>query len=254
MPQTIKPVRLADAIAGHIQTMILEGVLRPGEKLSSERDLAEKLGVSRPSLRDAIAQLEAKGLLVSTKSGTMVARFLAPLADPLSELFNGEPRVTQDYFEYRRLVEAHTARLAAERATETDREAIGACLERMKAAHRSDDPSEEAAADANLHLLIYEAAHNVVFLHIMRVLSDMLRKGIFYNREQLYRRAGVRDMLLSQHLRIGEAILARNPAEAESAAADHIHYTFETINDIRAEEIRQAESLRRIERSDLLAN
>jgi DNA-binding FadR family transcriptional regulator len=48
----------------------------------------------------------------------------------------------------------------------------------MKAAHRSDDPTGEADADASLHLLIYKAAHNVVFLHIMRVLSDMLRKGM----------------------------------------------------------------------------
>ncbi len=253
MADTIKSVRLADTIASHIKTMILEGVLRPGEKLNSERELAEKMGVSRPSLRDALAQLETAGLLVTNKSGTTVARFLSPLADPLGELFGNNPRVVSDYFEYRRLVEAHASGLAAQRATKEDCEAISACLARMKAAHTSDDPTEEADADAGLHLLIYEAAHNVVFLHIMRVLSDMLRKGIFYNREQLYRRAGVREILLAQHLRIGEAVLARAPAEAEKAASDHIRYTFETIEDIRRDEVRKAESLRRIDRDDLIA-
>ncbi|HYA71570.1 MAG TPA: GntR family transcriptional regulator, partial [Roseiarcus sp.] len=64
MSETLKPARLADAIAERIQAMILEGVLRPGEKLIAERELAARLGVSRPSLRDGLSQLEAKGLLV----------------------------------------------------------------------------------------------------------------------------------------------------------------------------------------------
>jgi GntR family transcriptional repressor for pyruvate dehydrogenase complex len=252
--ESIKTIRLADTIASHIKTMILEGVLRPGEKLNSERELADKMGVSRPSLRDALAQLETAGLLVTTKSGTTVARFLSPLSDPLGELFGNNPRVVSDYFEYRRLVESHASRLAAQRATREDREAISTCLQRMKAAHTSDDRSEEADADVSLHVLIYEAAHNVVFLHIMRVLSDMLRKGIIYDREQLYRRPGVRDALLAQHLRIGEAVLAAAPEEADKAASEHLRYTFETVEDIRRDEIRQAESLRRIDRKDLLAD
>src|SRR3974377_1481344 len=180
----IRPDRLGDAIAEHIEKRILEGVLRPGEKLAPERELALKLDVSRPSLREALEKLQSKGLLQTTKAGTVVAQFLAPLSRPLAELFADKPRVTADYFEYRRIIEGQAASLAATRATDVDRAALKECCERMRKAHEIDDPSEEAGADADLHLLVYEAAHNVVLLHVMRVFSELLRNDILYNRNQ----------------------------------------------------------------------
>src|ERR1700674_4921905 len=74
----IRPEKLGDAIAEHLEKLILEGVLRPGEKLASERDLALKLDVSRPSLREALEKLQSKGLIETSKGGTVVAQFLAP--------------------------------------------------------------------------------------------------------------------------------------------------------------------------------
>ena len=249
----IRPTKLADAIAEHLEKLILEGVLRPGEKLAAERELAEKLDVSRPSLREALDRLQAKGLIETTKTGTVVAQFLAPLSRPLAELFADKPRVTADYFEYRRIIEGQAAFLAATRATDVDRAAIDDCCQRMRKAHVIDDPSEEASVDADLHLLVYEAAHNVVLLHVMRVFSDLLRNDVLYNRNQLYRRHGVRDQLLKQHLAIGEAVLQADPRAAEKAASDHISFTFHTIEEIRRDEARTEASLRRISRSDLLA-
>ncbi len=249
----IRPDKLADAIANHLEKLILEGVLRPGEKLAAERELAEKLDVSRPSLREALEKLQGKGLLETTKAGTVVAHFLSPLARPLAELFSDKPRVTADYFEYRRINEGQAAALAATRATDVDRKALEDCIARMRLAHALDDPTEEAGADADLHLLVYEAAHNVVLLHVMRVFSEMLRNDVLYNRNQLYRRYGVRDQLLKQHLAIAEAILAGNPKEAEKAASEHISFTFQTIEDIRRDQDRIEVSLRRVSRADLLA-
>lgn len=249
----IRPAKLADAIADHLEKLILEGVLRPGEKLATERELAEKLEVSRPSLREALEKLQAKGLLLTTKAGTVVAQFLSPLARPLSELFADKPRVTADYFEYRRIIEGQAASLAAARLTDVDRAALNECCERMRKAHDLDDPSDEAAADADLHLAIYEAAHNVVLLHVMRVFSELLRNEVLYNRNQLYRRFGVRDQLLKQHLAIAEAMLRGDPKAAEKAASDHINYTFQTIEEIRRDEERVEVSLRRVSRSDLIA-
>lgn len=253
MSEKIKPVRLADSIAEHIQAMILEGVVRPGEKLIAERELAARLGVSRPSLRDALALLQAKGLLVTSKSGTIVAQFLATLVDPLAELFRDSERVSADYFEFRRVVEAHAAGAAAIRATETDRQLIRDCLADMRRAHELSDPTQEAETDVRLHIAVYEAAHNVVVLHVMRGLADMLRQGVFFNRENLYRRAGVRDTLLDQHLRIGAAVLAGDSVKAEAAAAQHIAFISTTNDEIRRDELRQAASMRRISRQDLVA-
>ncbi len=252
MTAQIRPVRLADTIADHIQTMILEGVLRPGEKLNPERELAEALGVSRPSLRDGLAILEHKGLLVSSRSGTMVARFLSKFSDPLAALLVDDERVAADYFEYRLNNEPQATALAARRATDLDRAAIAACLDNMRVVHLSEDPSDEADCDVTLHGLIYEAAHNVLLLHIMSVLSELMRKNIFYNREQLYRRAGVREALLVQHVAIGEAVIAGDVPTAEQAAAAHIRFTQATITEIRLDDLRAATSLRRIDRQALV--
>jgi len=252
VPDPIRPVRLAEAIAERLQTMIVEGVLKPGEKLIAERELAEALGVSRPSLREGLTILEEKGLLVTTKSGTTVARFLDRLSDPLAELLGSDDRAVADYFEYRLVMEPRATALAATRATDVDRAIIRECLEKMRAAHSTEDPTEEATWDVQLHTAIYEAAHNIFLLHIMTVLADLLRKNIFYNREQLYRRTGVRDPLLEQHIAIGEAVLAGDAAAAEQAAIAHIVFTQSTTTQIREDEARLATSLRRIERGDIV--
>jgi len=249
----IRPAKIGDAIADHLEKLILEGVLRPGERLAAERELAGKLDVSRPCLREALDKLQSKGLIETTHSGRVVAQFLAPLTRPLAELFADKPRVTADYFEYRKMIEGEAAALAATRATDVDRAAIEACCKAMKAAHAMDDPGEEAAVDADLHQLVYESAHNVVVMHVMRVFSELMRHDVLYNRDQLYRRFGVREQLLSQHLAIAQAILNSDPKRAEAAASEHIRFTFETIEEIRRDEERVEVSLRRISRSELLA-
>lgn len=253
MIDAVRTPKIAEAMADHIEKLILEGVLRPGEKLAPERELAEKLQVSRPSLREAIEILEGRGLLASGRSGTVVTQFLSPVLRPLATLLQDKPRVTADYFEFRRIQETHAARFAAMRATDVDRQAIRKCVERMKRTHRLEDPTEEGQADVDLHLLIYEASHNVVLLHVMRALVDLLRNNIFYSRAQLYLRDGIRDQLLEQHVALAEAVVAGKSKEAEAAAAEHVRFTFETVEEIRRDSLRLETSLSRVNRSDFLA-
>src|ERR1700680_2766218 len=138
----IRPEKLGDAIAEHLEKLILEGVLRPGEKLAAERDLALKLDVSRPSLREALDKLQSKGLIETTKAGTVVAQFLAPLSRPLAELFADKPRVTADYFEYRRIIEGQAAALAATRATDVGRAGFKEGCERVGKSHEDEEPNQ----------------------------------------------------------------------------------------------------------------
>ncbi len=251
--EQVRNPKLAESIAEHLEQLILEGALRPGERLASERELAEKFEISRPCLREALEILQQRGLLETTKSGTFVAKFMAPLTEPLAALLQSSEQALIDYLEYRGLIEGEAARLAALRATDYEIEAIEKCLEKMKAAHKLEDPTAEAEADADLHMLIYEASHNIVLLHIMRAFSDMLRRGVFYNRNQLYTHQGFRDQLLAQHLAIGEAIVARKPEAAAEAASYHMRATAETIKDMREEDLRVARVLRRMGRGELLA-
>jgi GntR family transcriptional regulator, transcriptional repressor for pyruvate dehydrogenase complex len=249
----LRTPKLADALADHLERLILEGALRPGEKLAPERELAAKLDVSRPSLREALDRLHARGLVQTSKAGNFVSRFLAPMTDPLTALFQSSDQALNDYLEYRCLIEGEAARLAAARATEVERAAIARCLETLRAAHDADDIAAEAETDAELHMLIYEATHNLVLLHIMRAFYEMLRGDAFYNRRQLYIQPGARDELLVQHFAIAEAILARDPDAAAEAAAAHINGIARTLHDMRDEQTRIARALRRLGRSELLA-
>lgn len=243
--------RLAEAVAAHLERLILEGVLRPGERLAGERELAERLGVSRPSLREALQLLEQRGLLVTERTGSVVARFLAPMTEPLATLFAHDDRVADDFFEYREAVEAKAAALAAERASEPERAAIRAVIARMEAA--GDDWEAEAEADLEFHALIHEASHNLVMLHVMRGLAEMLRRDIFFSRRRLFSQPEVSAALLAQHRAIASAILAGDGAAAGEAMRSHVRYTFTALDRQRRDEAREGIALRRLSRSDLVA-
>ena len=245
--ETVKPAKAAEAVARHIEGLILEGSLRPGERLPAERELAERLAVSRPTLREALHLLQQQGLLTSEPgSGSYVAAIGTSLTDPLTKLLSSRPETTDDYLEFRQVVEGTAAELAAMRATEIDLEVITRCMRRIEGSHGKDDPIDEAEADADLHIAVYEAAHNVVLLHVMRALAQMLRADVFYNRDKLYSRRGVRDLLLEQHAAIHAAIMARAPQAARQAAERHITFTRTALKEILEAEARVEISLRRL--------
>lgn len=245
----------ADNVAHHVEGLIREGSLRPGEQLLSERELATRLNVSRPTLRQGIKLLEKKGLLESEAGGaTRVAALGTSITDPIITLLAEHPVETiDDYLEFRATMERMAASLAAERANDVDRAALAACMERIDHAHRPADAEREAEADVDLHVTVYESSHNLVLLQIMRALAGMLRTGVFYNRDKLYSRPDVRDVLRDQHRAIFDAIMARDPAAAGEAAAAHMFYTRDALREIHAAEARLEISLRRIEGGHLSA-
>ena len=249
MTEPLRPPPLAAAVAAHLETLILEGALAPGEKLAPERELAETLGVSRPSLREGLEMLEAKGLLARGKAGHVVAQFMAPLAG----LLGSNPRVGEDYFEYRLLIEPHAAALAAVRATDPDRAAILSCLEEMEAAHANPDPAREAAADTRLHLLIHEASHNLVLLHVLRLFAELLRQGILHSRERFWQRQAVRDSILTQHRAIASAVVEGDAGLAEAAMREHIAFSGQVFAEWKGEEARLSAALRKRNRDGLIA-
>ena len=115
----IKGSNAAESTARHLEDLILEGSLRPGEPLLPEREMALRLNVSRPTLRQGMKLLEDKGLLVADAGG---ARVVAPLAtsitDPLIELLATRGEVVDDYLELRGTLEGMAASLAATRAND----------------------------------------------------------------------------------------------------------------------------------------
>jgi len=224
--QKVQPERLAQAVVKQIELLILRGVLRPGERLPSEREMAERLGVSRPSLREAIADLQSRGLLVSRAgSGIFVAEVLGSAFSPaLTRLFATHEEAVFDYIAFRRDMEGMAVERAAMAGSETDLKVVDSIFRKMEAAHRKRDPSDEARLDAQFHLAIIEASHNVVMLHMMRSMFELLREGVFYNRRIMFKQRTTRDTLLDQHRAINDALQRRDAAAARAAAHAHLSY------------------------------
>lgn len=234
----VTPEKLSNSVVRQIEQLVLRGILRPGERLPSERDLADKLGVSRPSLRDAIADLADRGLLVSKAgSGVFVAEVLGSAFSPaLTQLFSTHDEAVIDYISFRRDMEGLAAERAASFGSETDLKLIATIFGKMELAHQKRDPSDEAQLDAEFHMAIIEASHNVIMLHMLRSMFELLRQGVFYNRQVMFRNRMTRDQLLDQHRAINAAIQARDPAAARAAVAAHLDYVEQAFHDqMRAE-------------------
>lgn len=240
--------RVADQVADLLEQRLASGHWDVGSRLPAERQLAEQLQVARSSIREALQQLISKGLLASRVGGGTYVVSTKPVGfvDPMLSLFKENPEYRFDVLEIRHALEGNAAWYAALRATAEDKAQIQACYERMIQLHGSSGPMDEARADAAFHLAIVEASHNLVLLHVMRGLFDLLQNSISHNLDKLYTLPRVFEPLSQQHRALMEAVLAGNPEAARQAAQHHLTFVEESIKDIDAEEARKARSLRRL--------
>lgn len=217
---------LADAVVEQIELMIVDGILKEGRKLPSERELSEVMGVSRPKLREALQILETRGLVqVRHGEGSFIAPLTGRAMSPaLLALYARHGGAFYDYLEYRREQEAFAARLAAERATQSDKDRLRQILAEMVVAWETDDHDASREADFRLHAAVVDASQNTTLIHMMASIYDLTRQGVFYNRDFLRAMDGSGRALLDQHVEIAEAILAGDPDRAERAARVHMDF------------------------------
>ncbi|SEW31485.1 transcriptional regulator, GntR family [Cognatiyoonia koreensis] len=231
--ETVQQEKLSHGVMRQIESLILRGILRPGERLPSERELSERMGVSRPSLREALADLQNRGLLTSKAgAGVFVADVLGSAFSPaLITLFATHDAAVFDYLSFRRDMEGLAAERAARLGTETDLKVIDTIFRKMEVAHQKRNPNDEAQLDADFHLAIIEASHNIIMLHMMRSMYELLREGVFYNRGIMFKQRMTRDQLLDQHRAINDALQARDPEGARAAVATHLDYVKQALTD-----------------------
>lgn len=229
--QPVTPEKLSQAVINQIEKLILRGILRPGERLPPERDLAERLNVSRPSLRDAIGALQEAGLLsAKAGAGVYVADVLgSAFAPALVELFARHDEAVFDYLSFRRDLEGLAAERAATFGSDTDLAVVQAVFDKMETAHGKRNAEEEAQLDAQFHMAIIEASHNVVMLHMMRSMYELLRGGVFYNRQVMFKQRTTRAALLDQHRAINDALQARDAALSRGAVETHLNYVEDAL-------------------------
>lgn len=242
----------ADAVIDQIEDLILQGVLQSGDRLPPERELAKKVDVSRPILRDAIKILEDRGLIETRHGeGTFVADLIGTVfSDPIIELFRRRPHAVLDYLEFRRDIEAIAAGLAAERSTDADKEILTRLYNGMEAAHGRGDFVEEAEIDVEFHCAIGESTHNIMLLHTLRSCYRFLADGVFYSRTKLYAYSDAPERLLGQHRRIFEAIIAGDAEAAREAARAHMDFVIIMISEIDRAGMWQTVSTLRLQQFD----
>ncbi|MGV8936386.1 MAG: FadR/GntR family transcriptional regulator [Allorhizobium sp.] len=243
--------RTAGEVVRQIELLILNGVLRDGDRLPGERDLALRFDVSRPILREALKELETRGLLASRHGGgTFVADIIGQIfSRPVIDLISRHEQATRDYLEYRRELEGLTAELAARRATDTDKALLSRIVADMKVAHDSGSADDELAADVEFHNAIGEAAHNIILLHTMRACYRLLSEGIFFSRKAVFALSNAREQLLQQHIAIHDAIAAGDGNAAKAAAQAHIDFVTRAVDlAARASEWGHVSQLRLLQR------
>ena len=246
--QKVQPEKLSTSVVRQIELLILRGILRPGERLPAERELSERLGVSRPSLRNAVAQLQDQGLLTTKAgSGIFVANVLGSAFSPaLTRLFATHDEAVFDYLSFRRDMEALAAERAARLGSDSDLKVVQTVFDKM-AAQSGRNPDEEARLDAQFHTAIIEASHNVVMLHMMRSMFDLLREGVFYNRLVMFKQRTTRAALLDQHRAINDAVQARDPEGARAAVQAHLNYVEQALTDQRKADRNEAIARQRLD-------
>ncbi|RWP37471.1 FCD domain-containing protein [Mesorhizobium sp.] len=250
----IEHSRTADEVVQQIESLILEGVLRTGDRLPGERELARRFEVSRPILRDALKALEGRGLLTTRPGGgTHVADVIGQLfTKPVTDLISMHRKAATDYLEYRREIEAVAAEYAARRATSDDLALLDRIMARMDEAHRTGNFDDEAEIDVEFHHAICECAHNIILLHTLRSCYRLLSEGVFQNRLLVFNVPGAREALLSQHRAIYAAVKAGDPAAARQAAMDHITHVERTMAEAeRSGDWQRVSRLRLMQRSEV---
>ncbi len=230
--EKVQAEKLSQAVVRQIELLILRGILRPGDRLPAERELAGRLGVSRPSLREALGALRERGLLEAHPgAGVYVADVLGSAFSPaLVRLFASHDEAVFDSLAFRRDMEGLAAQRAARLGSDSDLRVIDTIFRRMEAASEAGS-GEGARLDAEFHMAIIEAGHNVVMLHMMRSMYDLLREGVFYNRQVMFSRHTTRRELLDQHRAIRDAILSRAPEAARAAVEAHLDYVEDALRE-----------------------
>jgi GntR family transcriptional regulator, transcriptional repressor for pyruvate dehydrogenase complex len=220
----VRHVGVKTQVFAQLRDRIMDGTWPPGGKIPSETALAEALGVSRVSIREALHMLASLGLLESKQGGGTFVReytgeiFLNPL---LPNLALAKLDILQ-VLEYRKIAEKGNVSLAVKRAGEAEIEELEASLRTMQ--ERKNDPRAFAEADLSFHLLVAKATGNPFVMKVNAIIADILKISMYGIVESLGPKDG-----LYYHRKILDAIIDRDVTLAENLMEEHIERTIRRL-------------------------
>jgi len=207
--------RLYRKIANMISGLIADGEFVPGQRLPGERDLARQLGVSRPSVREALIALEVEGKVeIRIGSGVFVC---PPRKLPGTLLDPGEGPF--ELIRARWVLEGETAAMAAEEASAEDHDEMRRAIDDLRA---STNPRSSEAADRRLHVAIAQATRNGPLGELVKLLWDQGRGALWRQMLQHFDTPALWNETLHDHEEVVAAIASGSPTKARKAMHEHL--------------------------------
>ena len=223
---SIEPRRLYRQIADQIRGLIKSGEFPAGSRLPPERDLAKQLGVSRPSVREALIALEVEGLVeVRIGSGIYV---LAPGGAGDVPAANEAAAGPFELLRARYVIESECAALAAKSAKKAQVAAIESALDEMERERR--DGRQPLAGDRLFHMRIAEATGNGALVHVVKMLWDERVGPLYQQLEHHYDSPELWTAAMAEHRSVLKAIAGRDPAGARAAMQRHLNQAYKRFS------------------------
>ncbi|MEO1451302.1 MAG: FadR/GntR family transcriptional regulator [Bacteroidota bacterium] len=220
-----------DMIIKQVRGLITSGQLAPGDRLPPERKLAEKLGVSRSHVREALRKLEFYGILRTLpQSGTIVAGIgISALEGLISDVLKLDQNDFASLVETRVLLEKQAAYLAAERRTEADIETIRQAMEAYEQKVQTGDSAVEE--DLMFHLKIAQASKNTVLKSLMLIITPDIISSFNVLRVC---EAGGFEKAIGEHRVVYQHIVNQEPQKSADAMAAHLQEVLDFSKDMRS--------------------
>jgi GntR family transcriptional repressor for pyruvate dehydrogenase complex len=216
----VTPQTVADQVADQLRSLVTSGEYKPGDRIPSERELALRLGVGRPAVREALRELKTHGLLTSGRGaqGTTVASLPSPsFAEPMAPLLGQGAERIIELMEVRSAVEIEAAGLAARRATLEDLHRLSVLVTTAGEMVTPDD-------DVAFHAAIADATHNPLFERIIQEPVGLLHDHMAAILDAYYQEPGGAVALQQQHEAIRQAIRSGDEGKARQAMRRHLDH------------------------------
>ena len=232
MFNNISNKKVYEQVIEQIQNNIMEGLFKKGDKLTSERELSEKMGVSRTSIREALRVLETMGVVESRQGeGNFICSNIEKsLLQPLSMMFKLNNGSFSDIYELRSILEIECARLSAIRATDMDCRELLSVVEEMEQETFGENRYEILVElDKKFHNTLSDISKNYLIESLFSTISNLFEKFIEDARYKiiLFDSEQANKSLLIQHKKICESIIKKNQDMAVEAMREHMEYVME---------------------------
>lgn len=232
MPQIVR-TKITDSILKEIRRRIASGEIREGDKLPNQNELAAQLGVSRPSLREALYSLATLGVIEQRPGVGTVVRAQTPafLAGDLDLPLISDAQGVQELVEARRVIEVDMVELAVERASDSELNKLGVILEEMTLMVETGRVEDYGRRDIRFHSFIAQAAHNRFLLHLFTAIRQFLDQFI---RESFTLMPEVLNISQQGHRLIFEALRNRDRKRAVAEMIKHIKLGQKTLQKVQS--------------------